>query len=85
MPVGLDCIPYDNSRVSTLKVVLRLRCCPQTGIMASKSKKPEVVKHAKLAKGKQEKRIDFLNLCLQSMLKMLGLANPTKLKSPKPK
>ena len=41
VPVGLDCISYVAKRVSTLKVVLRLCCCPQSGIMASKSKKPK--------------------------------------------
>ena len=38
MPVRSTYFSYVTSHVSTLKVTLRLRCCPQPGIMASKSK-----------------------------------------------
>ena len=82
MPVGLDCISYVAKRVSTLKVASSTSLLSANRHHGKQEQTPAVVKHAKVAKEKQEKRV-ALQFISQSMLKLLGLASPTKLKSPR--
>ena len=82
VPVGLDCISYVAKRVSTLKVASSTSLLSANRHHGKQEQTPEVVKHVELAKEKQEKRV-ALQFISQCMLKLLGLACPTKPKSPK--
>ena len=57
VPVGLDCVSYVAKCVSTLTVASSTSLLSANRHHGKQEQTPEVVKHAKLAKERQEKRV----------------------------